>query len=201
MKRLPTILTGLFLAVTLWRVAEFVDGKMAAGALGWLFAAGLGVAVYTASYWTRAVITRRPAMVALVFFVATDAYLNFAEVWLAADTSEPLVAVGAVLYGLFPTVAVALLGWLSGSIKRLPTDAQQKRSNAVGVALYRRIMRKLDLPDAPDAQPDAQPAHEVTQAPEPPAHVCASCGKVFASQQALAAHMRWKHPTKTTKGK
>jgi len=48
-KRLPTILTGIFLAVTLWRVAQFVDDRMAAGALGWLFAAGLGVAVYTAS--------------------------------------------------------------------------------------------------------------------------------------------------------
>ena len=190
MKRLPVILSGLFLAVTLYRVAQFVDTRMAAGALGWLFAAGLGVAVYTASYWTRAIITRRPALVALLFFVAIDAYLNFAEVWLAADTSEPLVAVGAVLYGLFPTVAVALLGWLSGAIRKLPPDAQQKRTNAVGLALYKRIMRRLDLPDAEPAASDAQPAHEVTQAPEPPAHVCASCGKVYASQQALAAHMR-----------
>ena len=201
MKRLPTILTGLFLAVTLWRVAEFVDGKMAAGALGWLFAAGLGVAVYTASYWTRAVITRRPAMVALVFFVATDAYLNFAEVWLAADTSDPLVAVGAILYGLFPTVAVALLGWLSGSIKRLPPDAQQKRTNAVGVALYRRIMRKLDLPDAEPAASDAHEVLEVAHEEKAPAHVCAVCGASCETQQKLAAHMRWKHPTKTTKGK
>ena len=201
MKRLPTILTGVFLAVTLYRVAQFVDSRMAAGALGWLFAAGLGVAVYTASYWTRAVITRRPAMVALVFFVATDAYLNFAEVWLAADTDEPLVAVGAVLYGLFPTVAVALLGWLSGSIKRLPPDAQQKRSNAVGVALYRRIMRKLDLPDAPDAQPDAHEVLEVAHEEKAQALVCATCGASCDTQQKLAAHMRWKHPTKTTKGK
>jgi hypothetical protein len=105
------------------------------------------------------------------------------------------VAVGAVLYGLFPTVAVAMLGWLSGAIKRLPPDAQQKRTNAVGVALYRRIMRKLNLPDA---EPAASNAHEVLEVAQPaatPAHVCAACGYVARNQQALAAHGR-KHTRK-----
>ena len=198
MKRIPVILSGIFLAVTLYRVAQFVDTRMAAGALGWLFAAGLGVAVYTASYWTRAIITRRPALVALLFFVAIDAYLNFAEVWLAADTSEPLVAVGAVLYGLFPTVAVALLGWLSGAIRKLPPDAQQKRTNAVGLALYKRIMRRLDLPDAEPAAPDAHEVLEVAHDAKPPAHVCAVCGYVAHNQQGLAAHGR-KHKREVTK--
>ena len=59
MKRLPIILVGVFLAITLARVAAFASNQMHAGALGWLFAAGLGVAVYASSYWTRTAITRK----------------------------------------------------------------------------------------------------------------------------------------------
>ena len=194
MRRLPILLVAAFLAITLARVAQFTANHMHAGVLGWLFAAGLGVAVYTASYWTRTATTRRAAGVALVFFVAADSYFNFADTWLAADTSTPLIAAGAALYGLFPTVSVALLGWLSGAIRRLPPDAAQMRNGKIGNALALRVMRWIGASDAqPETQitqPDARDAHEVTQAPEPPAHTCASCGKVFASQQSLAAHMR-----------
>ena len=187
MRRLPILLVAAFLAITLARVAQFTALHMRAGVLGWLFAAGLGVAVYTASYWTRTATTRRAAGVALVFFVAVDSYFNFADTWLAADTSTPLIAAGAVLYGLFPTVSVALLGWLSGSIRKLPPDAAQMRTSRVGAALAVRVMRWIGASDA----------HEVTQAPQTRAHVCASCGKVFASQQSLAAHMR-KHKREVT---
>jgi len=175
---------------------------MQAGVLGWLFAAGLGVAVYTASYWTRTATTRRAAGVALVFFVGVDSYFNFADTWLAADTSTPLIAAGAVLYGLFPTVSVALLGWLSGSIRKLPPDAAQMRGGKIGNALAVRIMRWIGASDAQAetqiTQPDAHDAHEVTQAPQTRAHVCASCGMAYASQQALAAHTR-KHKREAIK--
>ena len=191
MRRLPILLVAAFLAITLARVAQFTATHMRAGVLGWLFAAGLGVAVYTASYWTRTATTRRAAGVALVFFVAVDSYFNFADTWLSADTSTPLIAAGAVLYGLFPTVSVALLGWLSGSIRRLPPDAAQMRNGKIGHALAVRVMRWIGASDAhDDTQPAQTVAHEVTQAPQTRARVCASCGKVFASQQSLAAHMR-----------
>ena len=202
MRRLPILLVAAFLAITLARVAQFTALHMRAGVLGWLFAAGLGVAVYTASYWTRTATTRRAAGVALVFFVAVDSYFNFDDTWLAADTSTPLIAAGAVLYGLFPTVSVALLGWLSGSIRKLPPDAAQMRTSRVGAALGERILALIGASDAqPETtptQPDAHDAHEVTQAPQPPAHTCASCGMAYASQQALAAHMR-KHKREVTK--
>jgi len=201
MRRLPVLLVAAFLAITLARVAQFTANHMQAGVLGWLFAAGLGVAVYTASYWTRTATTRRAAGVALVFFVAVDSYFNFADTWLSADTSTPLVAAGAVLYGLFPTVSVALLGWLSGSIRKLPPDAAQMRGGKIGNALAMRIMRWIGASDAQAetqiTQPDAHDAHEVTQAPQTRAHVCASCGMAYASQQALAAHMR-KHKREVT---
>ena len=202
MRRLPILLVAAFLAITLARVAQFTANHMQAGVLGWLFAAGLGVAVYTASYWTRTATTRRAAGVALVFFVGVDSYFNFADTWLAADTSTPLIAAGAVLYGLFPTVSVALLGWLSGSIRKLPPDAAQMRTSRVGAALGERILALIGASDAqPETtptQPDAHDAHEVTQAPQPPAHTCASCGMAYASQQSLAAHMR-KHKREVTK--
>ena len=202
MRRLPIALVAAFLAITLARVAQFTANHMQAGVLGWLFAAGLGVAVYTASYWTRTATTRRAAGVALVFFVAVDSYFNFADTWLAADTSTPLIAAGAVLYGLFPTVSVALLGWLSGAIRRLPPDAAQMRTSRVGAALGERILALIGASPAHEvAQPtqtDAQPAHEVTQAPQTHAHVCASCGMAYASQQALAAHTR-KHKREVIK--
>ena len=201
MRRLPILLVAAFLAITLARVAQFTAHHMQAGVLGWLFAAGLGVAVYTASYWTRTAITRKAAGVALVFFIGIDAYFNFADVWLAVDTTNQLVAAGAVLYGLFPTVAVGLLGWLSGAIRKLPPDAAQMRSRRVGDALGERTLALIGASPADEvAQPtqtDAQPAHEVTQAPQQPAHVCASCGMAYASQQALAAHTR-KHKREVT---
>ena len=202
MRRLPVLLVAAFLAITLARVAQFTALHMHAGVLGWLFAAGLGVAVYTASYWTRTATTRRAAGVALVFFVAADSYFNFADTWLAADTSTPLIAAGAVLYGLFPTVSVALLGWLSGSIRKLPPDAAQMRGGKIGNALGERILALIGASPAREvAQPtqtNAQPAHEVTQAPQTRAHVCESSGKAFASQQSLAAHTR-KHKREVTK--
>jgi hypothetical protein len=201
MRRLPVLLVGVFLTITLARVAEFSARHMQAGALGWLFAVGLGAAVYTASYWTRTATTRKQAMTALVFFVGVDAYFNFADVWLAADTSINLVAVGAVLYGLFPTLATALLGWMSGAIAKLPPDAAQRNaasararaSNALSAWIERMTAQpsaqpigSIALVERSDAQPSATPAqHDATHA-----HVCAVCGYTARNQQALAAHLR-----------
>lgn len=207
MRRMPVLLSGLFLAITLARVAEFSSRRMAAGVLGWLFAIGLGVAVYTASYWTRTATTRKQAMTALVFFVGVDAYFNFADVWLAADTSINLVAVGAVLYGLFPTLATALLGWMSGAIAKLPPDAAQRNAASARArasnALSAWLERMTAAPDAQsahvsalDAPGVAQPAQPAAQRDAGAAHVCAQCGYRARNQQALAAHLR-RHKRKT----
>ena len=197
MRRLPILLVAAFLAITLARVAQFTALHMQAGALGWLFAAGLGVAVYTASYWTRTATTRRAAGVALVFFVAVDSYFNFADVWIGADTSTPLIAAGAVLYGLFPTVSVALLGWLSGSIRKLPPDAAQMRGSKIGNALAVRVMRMLKIDPAHDAQPVARPGASPAQAvasdaPDALPYKCkvAGCSAAYAKKQSLSAHAK-----------
>ena len=139
MKRLPLILSALFLAITLARVASFAQHELKAGPLGWVFSIALGVAVYASAYWTRIPSTRKQAAAALVLFIAIDAYMNFTHVWLSADTEQPLVAGGAVLYGLFPTLAVALLGWLSGAISRLPPGAGERNRNRLEQVFYNRI--------------------------------------------------------------
>ncbi len=209
MRRLPILLVGVFLTITLARVAQFSARHMQAGALGWLFAVGLGAAVYVSSYWTRTTTTRRQAAVALAFFVAADAYFNFADVWLAADTTIPLVAVGAVVYGLFPTVATALLGWLSGAIAKLPPDAAQRSAQTArtraGAALAAWLERMTAAPDAQAAQLSALDAPGVALAAQPAAqhdadhaHVCAQCGYRARNQQALAAHLR-RHKREVTR--
>jgi 4-amino-4-deoxy-L-arabinose transferase-like glycosyltransferase len=139
MKRLPLILSALFLAITLARVASFAQHELKAGPLGWVFSIALGVAVYASAYWTRIPSTRKQAAAALVLFIAIDAYMNFTHVWLSADTEQPLVAGGAVLYGLFPTLAVALLGWLSGAISRLPPGVGERNRNRLEQVFYNRI--------------------------------------------------------------
>ncbi len=191
MRRAPLVLSACFLLITLARVAAFAQHQMQAGWLGWAFSIGLGAAVYTASYWTRNVTTRKQAIIALAFFVAADCYLNFAHVWLSANTSVPLVAIGAILYGLFPTAAVALLGWLSGAVSKLPPDAAGLRTRRISGALQNLILARIEqtVPALP-AQ-TAQPVAQSTPVPAQSASTCAICG---ASYKSKAAHMRWNHP-------
>lgn len=192
MRRAPLILAACFLLITLARVAAFAQHEMQAGWLGWAFSIGLGAAVYTASYWTRNVATRRQAVVALAFFVVVDCYLNFAHVWLSANTSVPLVAIGAILYGLFPTAAVALLGWLSGAVSKLPPDAAALRTRRASNALQDYILARIGAPaSAPPAALPAQTAPQEASIPAQTAPVCTLCG---ASYKSKAAHMRWQHP-------
>lgn len=198
MRRAPLFLSACFLLITLARVAAFAQHQMAAGWLGWAFSVGLGAAVYTASYWTRNQSTRRQAAIALVFFVGVDCYLNFAHVWLSANTGLPLVAIGAALYGLFPTAAVALLGWLSGAVSKLPPDAPTLRTRRATGALESLVIARIEQAAgalrAQPAPPSPQIVHAVTQS----ASVCAICG---ASYKSKAAHMRWKHPALCAKEK
>jgi hypothetical protein len=183
-------LSGLFLAITLARVAGFSSEKMGAGVLGWAFAAGLGLAVAVSSYWTRTATTRKQAVVALVFFILVDAFFNAAETWLSADTSEPLVRIGAIVYGVFPTAAVALLGWLAGAISRLPptkpgagSQAQTRALEAFWSKVERIIGKSLQDQPAPVATQAPQ------EQPDPLPFKCPLCPAAFGSQKAANGHM------------
>lgn len=187
MKRLPVLLTALFLAITLARVAGFTSQYMAAGAMGWVYSIALGVAVYASAYWTRNATTRKAAIVALVFFVAIDCYFNLAHVLLSADRSQTLTAIGAVLYGLFPTLATALLGWLQTSVNKLPPGSHPVR---MGEHISEWIASKFALPAQTSDEKISVKGENV---PDPVIkYFCKhpGCNYVRNSQNAINAHAK-----------
>ena len=205
MRKLPTILAGLFLIITLTRVAALAADGMGAGLLGWAFAAGLGAAVYVSAYYTRvsgldrngdedrrSKSVRRAAMVSLVLFAAVDGLFNLAEV--LRSLTDPTLIAAAWVYGLFPTLAAGLLGWLQGHVDRLPRPPQRY---ALGVALRAWAVSlipqasvdtpaEISLPAKPAALQPAAPAESPLRA----AYVCETCGYSSDNQRSYAGHMR-----------
>jgi hypothetical protein len=200
MRKLPTILAGLFIAITLARVASFSAEAMQAGVLGWIFSIGLGLSVYASAYWTRVSAssrdgnedrrsrsTRVMAWIALVLFAVADGFFNLAEVLRTVTDSNLRNA--AILYGAFPTLAAALLGALQGYVDRLPVAPQR---NNIPAALRAYAVGKLRIPvDAPQLASVATvepqlPAKHTEQQP----YKCGDCGRTFAKQNSLAAHAR-----------
>lgn len=186
MKKLPMILAGAFLAITLARVAGFTADTMSAGVLfGWLFSIGLGVAVYGSAYWTRNATTRKPALFALFLFIAIDAFFNFAHVWHGAKRIDMLATTGAVLYGLFPTAAVALLGWLQTSINKLPPGSQGAKRQRLTANVYDWLASKFAV-EATESEPEPTMSEPKPQ----PVRFACGCGRTFATQNGLNAHKR-----------
>lgn len=183
------ILAGVFLAITLARVAGFISETMGAGILfGWLFSVGLGVAVYGAAYWTRNATSRKAAAVALTFFILVDAYFNFAHVWLTASHTSGLATGGAILYGLFPTAAVALLGWLQTSVNKMPPGSHGAKRQRLTANVYDWLADKFAVENI-EATVEKAPATVSEPEAEPVRFVC-GCGRSFATQNGLNAHKR-----------
>lgn len=201
MRNIPRLLVALFLAITLWRVADFSARHMAAGPLGWLFSIGLGIAVYASAYWTRISAAGRDggedirskrvrlaAMLCLLAFVLIDGYFNLAAV--LQDVKAPELQAAAWIYGLFPTCAAALLGVLQGNIDRLP--APPRRGVSIRVALANRVVGFLQGDEQEIQEPRIDVVHPQAL-PEVGAYTCEHCGETCKNKQALAAHVRWKH--------
>ena len=129
MKRLPLILGLIFISVTVHRVAVFSGG----GFNGWAVALALAVGVFLSAYFSEMKTTSKPALVALVAFVIVDGLFNVSEVlrWSVEvgrwnfylEFSEGfgiyIYRLADPLYGIFPTIAAAMLGWLSKSAERM----------------------------------------------------------------------------------
>ena len=198
MRRLPTILAGTFVAITLARVAMLANGALGAGGLGWPFAIGLGAGVYLCAYWLKVADDRMriAALVSLVFFALSDLVFNTSEVYrgmLANGTwSDGLLRVAGIVYAAFPTLAVGLLGWLQGRVDRLPVAPMRKSAILPRIRLWFAAQLDASIPQAADAEPPHAPQPALA-APEDPRRLrvyeCA-CGRSFASQQAYAAHRR-----------
>jgi hypothetical protein len=161
-----------------------------------VFSIGLGVAVYAAAYWTRVASTRKQAGAALILFIFIDAFFNFAHVWLSADVSVPLISIGAILYGLFPTLAVALLGWLSGAISRLPPGVGERNASKVEQAFLLRVADMIRQPTVEVVEEQKpvlieQTVEQIEQVATETEYrkVCGLCLEVFDDPKRYAGHM------------
>ena len=194
MRKAPTLLAGVFVSITLVRVAEYASGPLSAGWLGWVFALALGSAVFVSAYYTREHIrqvdgreqdrrdkhVRQAAWVAVGLFVSVDGLLNLADVLLKADTSTWYYAASAWAYGLVPTIGAGVLGWLQGYIDRLPhPPGRPGVLAALRVATVRRLEARHELKPQVIAAPEKAYRYR-----------CPICGKGADSPQSHAGHVK-----------
>lgn len=145
MRKMPTISIFVAMAIQLERVAGFGE-RIGAGVMSWVFAFFLAGSIFGLSFWdARASYTvtasledkrqyaaqlsvkrasdaaRREARTWLVLFVLIDGLLNLSETMtnLPANIDMWHYA-GALVYGVFPTLAAYGLGRLQAYIERIP---------------------------------------------------------------------------------
>ena len=204
MKRFPLLLGMLFITVTIRRVAHFAGGD----ALAWTFSIALAMSVYISAYLTGWATTRRIAWVSLIFFASVDGFFNLAETlnWSVATGrwSTSVILWGQqqlfiyrfadVLYGAFPTLAAAMLGWLAMYSEKLIARS--------GGGLLKRALHSLEswlLADSSDGVTEDSAAKSEPEPAIAPLH-CDICGatagksgKPFLTPSAIAGHKRWEH--------
>jgi hypothetical protein len=176
MRKLPFFLGLLFVTITVNRIASFMGG----GYSGNITAIALASAVYVSAYYVAPKTTRKPAIVCLIVFGFFDCIFNFGETmkW-SVDTGRwafrldigtwnvPIYQIADIAYGIFPTVAAAMLAYLARSVESIPLPIQRK-----SVA-----MRTQSVADASENEV------ELT-------HFCEYCKKGFGSRFSLSAHLR-----------
>jgi len=156
---------GLLMAVTVGHVAAFT-GSMEQGGwmvLGWPYALAVDLAIATCAWFTRWKTTRVWAWAGYFAFTAASGALNVAAVrpW------SQVLPWAAWIYALFPTFAIALLGFLARDAELLAERSKRSKHRAE---------------PAPPPAPQNN-GHE--------AHLCAWCSQEFNTRQALSAHLRW----------
>ncbi|MBM3135822.1 MAG: hypothetical protein FJZ89_11200 [Chloroflexi bacterium] len=191
---MPFVLASVFIAITLARVASLTADIMGAGYLGWFFAAGLGFGVLLYAYWLRSKALYGRARIGLLFLVLVDGGFNLAEVYrhmIAQGTwNDGLLKAAGITYGVFPTLACLLLGWLAGGIALLPPSPMAKTAVIPRVKLWIAAQFDNALPAPVDngkteATPQLTEVNLLTQAQflalpnaamMSPAEVMARCG-------------------------
>lgn len=187
MRNAPTLAVLVVMIIQVQRVSDFGRG-IGAGWLSWVFALFLAGVIYVLSYWfgrTRYEITadatdpRQAAKLAqqkrmariygdartasgawLFVFIAIEGSLNWFETMqkLPQDVSQWQYA-GAVVYGLFPTLAAFGLGSLQALIDRIPHGPAGRSGAQV---LFDAFMRRIDPHETHDATHNAKNAAQET---------------------------------------
>jgi len=165
MRKAPTILAGVMLAITIPRVAHLAGVWFGAGILGWVFAIALSGGLFLCGYYGSMSIIkrktakrgkkpsrRRPtwagvrayAQVLWLALVVADGALNLADVWLSvAATATIMMQATAIVYGALPTLAAAAFGGLQSRIDQVSRGGKKRASLAD--ALYNLALERVEV--------------------------------------------------------
>lgn len=156
MRKLPSRLAAFFILITIFRVASFAVLGLNIGPLGYAFAVGLAAGVYACAYFIRFKETKIPAAIGLAIFVAVDLWFNEFELIRSLSTQQLLapeadflgmnhsaivkgMQVSAVIYGAFPTIAAAVLGWMQSGAEKVASLKVRHWFGKFGVAIAARF--------------------------------------------------------------
>jgi len=213
MRKLPIILAIVFMLVQVSGLSSYATMHLGSDVmLGRLFALALEAAVFGCSYWMRQSITRKDgtrdkrdyltqtgALVGALVFVVVSGALNTAKTLtdLPADHTE-IDYNSALIFGIFPPVAAALLGIMQGLIDRLPAPPPSAAHTGRMMRVYALVDTWLTLMETRIA-PRAE-AHDAVNAKSDVGE-CELCG---ASSDNPGSHARWhckKNPKSRDYGK
>lgn len=165
-KKAIWIIIGLFMVVTTFHVAFYAASfeKDGSTALSWPYALGVDLAIIACSFFTRWQITKAPAWTGYFVFTLMSGAMNIG--WI-----KPGWDIAAISYAVFPTVAIALLGWLFRQVDKLASIKSNAKASQ-GVALPTQSLAKA------------------SESEVEPTDFCEWCNKGFKNRYALSAHLR-----------
>ena len=142
----PLAVIVTFMVVTIGHVANYAGSFEAPGWLwlGWPYALAVDVAIIICSYFTKWATTERWAWAGYLSFTLASGVMNAAAIqpWAKANP------IPAWVYAEFPTVAIALLGFLYRSIDKLVASKERKHSESNEESSERKPRAKRRKPNA-----------------------------------------------------
>lgn len=197
MRNNPSRLAFFFIVITVTRVALFAVSGLQVGWMGYAFAVGLAAGVYLFAYFLRFEESRVPAAIGLVFFLVADMWFNEFENVRTLSTMSLIssdanflgidpqslrygMQVSALVFGAFPTVAAALLGWLQAGAERVKVLRTRNWFGKLGVAFGLKL--EQFFPEVSDVS-----SHRPAIAAAKPEISAVSDGEITA----LSRKVRW----------
>lgn len=217
---------ALFLLVQISGLAQYSTDNMSGSTLrGWVFALALEIGIYISWYFTRQNVTtenkkdgslkadqkkdiqaRIGALITALLLMIVSMGLNTAKSIIdIGPNPAPLVRWSALAYGITPTLFSAVLGFLQGSIDRLPMPPQKTAANPLQMRIYAAGSALMALVETRISEASAKPAAQGGDGAKD-AHAkkyrCETCGatknkktgKLFTKSQEVAAHVKHEHP-------
>lgn len=145
------IVIALFMIVTTFHVGFYAASfeQDTSAVLSWPFALAVDLAIIVCSFFTKYIVTSKPAWVGYFTFTLMSGAMNIGWV-------QPGWNIAAISYALFPTLAIALLGWLFRQVDKLP-------SKNVKVVESNRKSRKIPVEVSTFPAPEKSTVHEVME--------------------------------------